>query len=244
VRFCDISTLGKLRVSGAAAHDFIRIMFTADTEALAEPGTTAASLLLTGESEIIDVVLIIRTGDDEYMVTTSPSTAGEVFAWLKAHAGISDDEGALFEGLAITDETKKLAGVVLFGEGSAAALDELAGKPLGAFPQVGHLTMAQLDTVPTLIFASPVLPVEAEVYELFCPPASVQGLICALLSFPEIDPMNAEEYQELREQNGTWFAQADDAAYAFPDEAGLMRLTRAAMDFVGGQALANRLSNT
>jgi hypothetical protein len=56
--------------------------------------------------------------------------------------------------------------------------------------------------------------------------------------------MSAEEYQTLREQNGTWFAQADVAAYAFPDEARLMRLTRAAMDFVGGQALANRPNNT
>jgi glycine cleavage system aminomethyltransferase T len=218
-------------------------MFTADTEALAEPGTTTASLLLTGEAEIIDVVLIIRTGDNEYMVTTNPSTANEAFAWLEAHAKIRDDEGALFENLAITNETEKLAGVVLFGKGSTAVLDELAGQPLAAFPHVGHLTMAQLDTVPALILDSPLLPTEAEAYELFCPPASVQGLIHALLSFPEIDPLDTDEYRALREQQGTWFAQADEAAYSFPDETGLMRLVRASMDFVGGQALAKRLNN-
>jgi glycine cleavage system aminomethyltransferase T len=240
MRFCDMSALGKLRVSGTAAHDFIRIMCTADMASLAEPGGVTASLLLTGEAEIIDLVLIIRTGDDEYMVTTSPATADEVFSWLKAHGGITDDEGALFEGLTITNETGKLADIVLFGEGSTAVLDELSGQTRATSPCVGHLTMTQLDTVPTLIFRSPVLPRETKVYELFCPPASVLGLTNALLSFPEIDPMDAEEYQALREQQGTWFAQADEAAYAFPDEAGLLRLVRTPMDFVGGKALSAR----
>jgi glycine cleavage system aminomethyltransferase T len=217
-------------------------MFTAEVGALDEPGTVMASLLLTGEAEIIDAVLIIRTGDDEYMITTNSATAGEAFAWLEAHAEIKDDEGAIFEGLALSNETEKLAGVVLFGEGSTSVLEELAGRSLDAFPRLGSLTMAQLDTVPALILNSPVLPAETEVYELFCPPASVEGLTHALLSFPEIDSMDAKEYQALREQQGTWFAQADDAAYAFPDELGLLRLVRTPMDFVGAQALTTRLA--
>jgi glycine cleavage system aminomethyltransferase T len=236
-----MSALGKLRISKAAAHDFIRIMFTADTAPLAEPGGVTASLLLTGEAEIIDIVLIIRTGDDEYMVTTSPATVDEAFAWLEAHSKITDDEGALFDELAITNETGKLANVVLFGAGSIAVLDELSGQTLAASPRIGRIVMAQLDTVPTLILTSPVLPKETEVYELFCPPAHAPGLIQALLSFSEIDPIEREEYRALRERQGTWFAPADETAYTFPDEAGLLRLARTPMDFVGGQALAARL---
>jgi hypothetical protein len=131
--------------------------------------------------------------------------------------------------------------VVLFGEGSAAVLDELSGGALAASPSFGRLTMTQLDTVPALILNAPLLPKETELYELLCPPASVPGLVNALLSFPEIDPMEPEEYQVLREQQGTWFTPADDAAYTFPDEAGLLRLVREPMDFVGGQALSKRL---
>jgi hypothetical protein len=70
---------------------------------------------------------------------------------------------------------------------------------------------------------------------------NVPGLINALLSFPEIDPMEPKEYQALREQQGTWFTSADNAAYTFPDEVGLLRLVREPMDFVGGQALSKRL---
>ena len=238
IRFCDMSPLGKLRVCGAASHDFIRIMFTADPGAFEGLGGAAAALLLTGEAEIIDLAVIIRTGDDEYMVTTSAATADEAFAWLQSHSEIADDNGPIFEGLEITNETDSLADVVLFGEGSWAVLDELAGGSLELFPHNGSLVMAQLGTVPVLILASPVLP--GEVFELFCPPQKLQPLTYALLSFPEIDPMTAEEYQELRASLGTWFTQAEDAAYTFPDEAGLMRLVRPAMDFVGGKALAQR----
>jgi glycine cleavage system aminomethyltransferase T len=249
-----MDALGKIRVSGEAAHDFIRIMFTADTAPLAEPGGVTPSLLLTGEAEVIDLVLIIRTGPSEYMVTTSPATADEAFAWLSAHGGIRDEKGAVFEGLALSDETEKLANVVLFGEGSTAVLTELAdlaglGEPDGpggpasggfaAAPRMGSLTMVQLDTVPTLVLASPVLPREpsGEVFELFCPPEGAQGLINAFLSFPEIDPMEQDEYRQLREQQGTWFAPADDASYTFPNETPLIRLIRTPQDFVGAQAL-------
>ncbi|MDR2587719.1 MAG: hypothetical protein LBC23_05620 [Coriobacteriales bacterium] len=243
MRFCDMSALGKFRVSGAAAHDFIRIMFTADTALLAEPGSVAPSLLLTGEAEVIDLVLIIRTGPDEYMVTTSPATIDEAFAWLSAHGKISDEEGAIFEGLALSNETDKLADVVLFGEGSTAVLEELAVGGFAASPCTGSLTMVQLDTVPALMLASPVLPGEpsGEVFELFCSPAGAQGLANAFLSFPEMEPVEVDEYRSLRAQQGTWFSQAAAAAYTFPDEAALMGFVRAPMDFVGGQALAARL---
>jgi glycine cleavage system aminomethyltransferase T len=239
-----MSALGKFRVGGAAAHDFIRIMFTVDTALLAEPGSVAPSLLLTGEAEVIDLALIIRTGPDEYMVTTSPATIDEAFAWLSAHGEISDEEGAIFEGLTLSNETKKLADVVLFGEGSTAVLNELAVGGLAASPCTGKLTMAQLDTVPALVLASPVLPGEpsGEVFELFCPPEQARGLAHAFLSFPEMEPMEAEEYRLLRTQQNTWFSQAAAAAYTFPDEAALMHLVRTPLDFVGGKALSERLN--
>ena len=237
--FCDVSGIGKLRISGDAAQDFIRIMFTAAADAFDDLGAARACLLLTGESEVIDLVLVIRTGDAEYMVTTSAETVEEVSAWLVAHACIRDDDGEVFAGLRISNETDKLACVVLFGEGSWAVLDELAAGGLGSFPRTGRLTMAQLDTVPALILESPVLP--GECYELMFPPANLPGIVNALLSFPQAEPITAEEYQALRSEQGRRFEQSDNAAYCYPDEAGLMSLVRPELDFVGGSALRQRL---
>ncbi|MDR3037068.1 MAG: hypothetical protein LBU31_01465 [Coriobacteriales bacterium] len=237
LNFCDMSTLGKLRISGAAAHDFVRIMFTADVAPLERLGGAAASFLLTGEGEVIDVVLIIRTGDEEYMVTTSAETAGEAFEWLNAHSAITDDAGPLFDGLTVTNETAALATVVLFGVGSRAVLDELSAQSFETAPHTGRLTMVQLDTVSVLAFESPVLPGIGEVFELFCPPTSVEGLMHALLSFPEIDPMAPADYRALRAAHGTWFAPATDAAYVRPSDTGFAHLLRPQNDYVGAKAL-------
>jgi glycine cleavage system aminomethyltransferase T len=237
LNFCDMSTLGKLRISGAAAHDFVHIMFTADVTPLERLGGAVASLLLTGEGEVIDVVLIIRTGDDEYMVTTSAETVDEAFEWLNAHSAITDEAGAVFDGLAVTNETAALATVVLFGTGSRAVLDELSAQSFETAPRTGRLTMAQLDTVPVLALESPVLPGTGEVFELYCPPASVEGLMHALLSFPEIDPLTPADYRALRVAHGTWFAPATDAAYVRPHETGFAHLLRPQGDYVGARAL-------
>jgi glycine cleavage system aminomethyltransferase T len=239
IRFCDMSAIGKLRISGTAAHDFIRTMFTADTALLEELGGATVSLLLTGEAEIIDVVLIIRTGDEEYMVTTSPQVVDEAFEWLKAHSTITDDNGAVFEGLELTNQTEALANVVLFGEGSREILDELSGYTFSTAPHTGRITLVQLDTVVALAFESLVLP-GVEAYELFCPPAGAEGLKYVFMSFPEIDPLELEEYRALRVEAKTWFENASDASYIFPDEAKLLHLTRSSMDFVGAKALSQR----
>jgi glycine cleavage system aminomethyltransferase T len=238
LNFTDISALGKLRISGEAAARFISTLFTADMTSLDAMGGATASLLLNGEGEIIDLVLLIRTGDREYMVSTNEACRQEVYEWLTAHSTLSDEAGALFEDLAITDESSQLACVALFGEGSQAVLEELAGAELLAFPHSGALTMAQLDTVAALILASPVLP--GENYELFCQPAAAEGLQYAFMSFPEVQPASFAEYVEQRIQAQTWFAAADSAEYTFPAEAGLEHLLRLSNDFVGAQALRHR----
>ncbi|HBT95055.1 MAG TPA: hypothetical protein DEB24_02630 [Coriobacteriia bacterium] len=241
IRFCDMSAVGKLRLSGASSHDFIRTMCTADMEPLKELGGVVASLILTAEAEVIDVVLVIRTGDNEYMITTSEENSDEVFSWLAAHAEIKDEQGLIFEGLEVADESQTLADIVLFGPGSKAVLDELSAGTLEDAPATGKLSMVQLDTVPVMLLQTPVLPgCNGEAYELFCSQTGANGIVYALMSFPEIDPMEMDEYAELRKAAGTWFAAAEDAAYTYPDEAGLMRLVRSERDFVGAKALAAR----
>ncbi|MDR3308229.1 MAG: hypothetical protein LBS58_04965 [Coriobacteriales bacterium] len=235
--FCNYGTLGKLRISGADAGRFIATMTTANSERLALVGAAAPALLLTGEGEVIDVVMAIRTGDAEYMLTTSPSVAGEAFDWLLAHSKLCDGNGPVFPCLSITDETMSLAVAVLIGAGGRAVLDELVQGTLAA-STMESLSLVQLDTVPVMVLTYPFL--KEEVFELYCAPGRWDAIEHVLLSFPEIDPIPLQHYLDARRAHGTWFAAAEDGAYRYPDEAGLAHLIRPDASYVGAAALQER----
>jgi glycine cleavage system aminomethyltransferase T len=237
--FTDMSALGKLRINGADSEKFLTTMMTADMLPLQVIGGATTGLLLTGEAEIIDVAVIVRTGDAEFMVTTNPSVAHEVFEWLEAHAAISDDEGPVFPALTVSEQTDDLAVTVLYGEGTNSILDELIPGGLASALRLERLSMAHLDTVPAMILRPPFA--FEGCFELFYPPQSREAVEHALLSFPEIDPASEDDYQKLRKEQGTWFEAADEAAYRHPDELDLMHLIREDQDFVGARALAKRL---
>ncbi|MDR3052585.1 MAG: hypothetical protein LBU48_01830 [Coriobacteriales bacterium] len=238
---CDMSDLGKLRLSGEDALDFIRTMFSCELDPLYQIGGCAAALLLTGEAEVIDVVLLIRTGDAEFMVTTSPQNTQEVYDWLEAHGRLKGESGPVFAHLDLSNETGSLSTIALIGSDAAAILDELASGGFSAAPRMGQLVMAQVDTVPAMVFAAPLLP--EPVLEVFCAPGKKEGLLYGLMSFPQVSPLSLEEYQQLRADNHSWFAAADVAAYAYPDDLKLLHLVRGSFDFVGGKALQSRLNN-
>ena len=236
----DISSAGRLRIAGDQALEFIKTMTTAEVAALHQLGGHIVSLILNGESGVIDQVTIIRTGDLEYMMVTSPATKDEVHDWLKAHAELTDEQGELFGDLTLTEESEALSATALFGPGSAAILDELSGHTLDEMPKTGSLSLLRLDTVTTLVFSPSSF--QDEGFELFCPPETINGLNCALLSFPEVVLLDEEGYVGIRREMGSWF-DADSSEYIYPDSAGLMHLVRPSMDFVGGSALTRRLAD-
>lgn len=241
IHFCDMSGLGKLRISGKDSHDFIRIMFTADVGVFKKIGNRAAALLLTGEAEVIDVVMIIRTGDNEYMVTTNEENTDEAFSWLLAHSQIKDEQGAIFGNLNISDESDALADIVLFGSGARKVLSELSKGTLDVSPSTEALSMVQLGNSAVLLLdVSGPLGFEQDAFELLCPNDSANGIIYMLMSFPEINPIELIDYIQIRTDRGTWFAASKDVAYVYPDDVQLMHLVRAQMDFVGGKSLSGR----
>lgn len=231
---CDLSSMGKLRIGGEDSFRFISTMFTADVAALTGIGDSCFSLILTSEAEIIDTVTLIRTGDNEYMVMTNPPNTEEVFAWLEAHSALADEQGKLFLQLTLSNETDSLALVTLFGVGSRHILDELADGALREAPASGSLTMALLDTVPTMIFSSEAS--SGESFDLFYPANRASGLWRALLSYPAVTPLGYGDYIVLREAERSWLKDVDSVGYQTVDEAGLGHLLRTEHDFVGGKA--------
>jgi glycine cleavage system aminomethyltransferase T len=230
--------VGKLRVSGSSAERFIATMTTARMPELAQIGGACAALVLTGQAEVIDTVLVIRTGDQEYMLTTDPGLLAEVNDWLQAHSAIRDSEGPVFEDIELSDETDALGAMALFGVDAPAVMDELVGSPLGEAAGGGHVHLAKVAQVPAMVLSYPLL--EVPYYEFYVHPRYLEPLERCLLGFAELDEYTAGELQELRAAHGTWFTNAEEVAYGYPDDLGLMRLVREPMDFVGGKALAER----
>ncbi|MCL2756623.1 MAG: hypothetical protein FWD43_00895 [Coriobacteriia bacterium] len=227
--------LGRIRLGGAPAPLFIHTMTTVDPVRLAQIGSSAPALLLTGEAEVIDVIMVTRTGDTEYMLTTHPQTCSEVLAWLEAHSTICDDDGLVFEGLELTDETESLKTIAVYGSDSHGIVDDLAAHQLADTLGSGSSGLCELDGIPAFVLAYPLLP--EGYFELSVAPDLVALLENILLSFPEIDPSSFEEYRNARLQAGTWFAGAEEAEYHGVDTPQLAALIRTAHDFVGARSL-------
>ncbi|MCL1891058.1 MAG: hypothetical protein FWG00_03440 [Coriobacteriia bacterium] len=234
-QFAFLDGLGRIRLSGASAPLFVHTMTTVDISRLDKVGTAAAALVLTGQAEIIDLVIITRTGDTEYMLTTHPSTKGEVFAWLEAHAELSDETGAVFSQLELEDKTKDLKTVAVYGPAAHTIIDDLAAGELDATLGGRCAGLCTLDGLPAFVFSYPLL--EGGYFELSVAPSLSPSLEHLLLSFPEIDPASWEEYCAARQAARTWFSGAERSEYCQPDTPELSALLRTTRDFVGARAL-------
>ena len=237
--FTILHDLGRVRISGSTAALFIKTMTTVDPARISEVGTAAPALVLTSDAEIIDVVMILRTGDVEYMLTCMPATREEMYSWLQAHALLSDESGPIFEDLVLTDETEHLVTLAVYGPDAYAIVDELAAQGLEAALGSGQVAVVFLgdphNGIMSLVCTYPLLPLGY--LELNVTPEVLEGLEYLLLSFPEIDPEPFEEFYALRRAAHTWFNDADSAAYMRPDTARLQALIRQSRDFVGARAL-------
>jgi hypothetical protein len=263
--YTDISSIGKIRVSGKSAQQFIATMTTVDTSMLAAIGAIEAALVLNGDADIIAVLLVARSGTTEYMLTCDADVAGETFAWLEAHAELCDDEGKVFADLQIRNATDDLAAFALYGRSATAIVAELVPPTAttatstttkhSAAAKTSDSTEKSESTKSestksaeedisevrlTSIMGMPVLLIRypllpGGVIEFYCQPAQRQTLENLLLSFAELDPNDFLEYRVLRAINGTWFDGATKAEYQKPDSR-LARLMRANHDFVGGRA--------
>jgi len=240
--YLTIIAHGYLRVSGKQAESFLKTMTTALMSNLAGIGGSVQALILSAEAEVIDRVTLIKTGDEEFMIITSPTLHEEVLAWLKAHANLADANGPVFAGIVLSDESEALTALTLFGEKCTDILQELSANTLLAAPKMGNLRMVRFDTVTAMVFSPE--PYAQSQYQLFCSPVMAEGLYNALLSFPEIEIVDADRYHQLQQIDDPWAAVADQGRYYHPDSIDLMHLVRSEHDFVGGKALADRMGES
>ena len=189
----DVTDVSMLRVSGADATRFLETMGSLAVGDV-EVGRTSASVHLTGEGEIIDLVTVARTSDDEYFLLGTPENREELLAWLQAHATLADGETPVFPDVELLDTTALMSAIVLMGPASADIISEMSGsRPEDLAGRVMDIT---LDGRPALLVSAEEALLPAR-WLLYLAKDDVTTIWRGILSFEEIDPIGREALVRL-----------------------------------------------
>ncbi|MDR1087778.1 MAG: hypothetical protein LBL23_00595 [Coriobacteriales bacterium] len=245
--FTDVSRMGKIRLSGKSSPEFVKVMTTVELWRLETPGQAAIALVLNAEGEIIDLVMIGRTGEHEYLLLTNPGAVCEVTEWLEAHAELANNEGvAVFEDIKVEDRTDRIGTFALYGSEAQMILDELSKSDVSAELGDKNLTLLTIGRLQVMIVRWPLLRThgqdmplmaEGEVFEVHLPAKAAEDFKKILLGISEIVLETPEEYIARRRRAHTCFDAAEQDVYIRPETAGLKALLRSSSDFVGARAL-------
>jgi len=99
----DISHMGELVVSGAAAGEWLNTMLTNNLARL-EAGMGQYTFLLNDEAGVIDDLIVYRIENEKFLLVVNASRIEEDFAWLQSHLAADvrlENQSAQFAGLAI-----------------------------------------------------------------------------------------------------------------------------------------------
>src|SRR3954451_18729937 len=111
----DVSHLGKARVRGAGAADFVNACLTNDLGRIA-PGQAQYTLCCTEDGGVVDDLIAYLIADDEVFLIPNAANTAEVVRRLAAAAP---------EGVTVTDEHQQYAVLAVQGPQSAEVLGKL-----------------------------------------------------------------------------------------------------------------------
>jgi aminomethyltransferase len=128
----DLSHMGRVRVRGAGAEDFLQRVTTNDVSKIA-PGAIRYSLLLDERGLTQDDILVYRDpGGDSFFLVINAGNTDRDLAILREHAGRFGAE--------VVDQTQELAMVAIQGPESEAITAALTDIPLA---QLGYYKWAR-----------------------------------------------------------------------------------------------------
>ena len=116
----DVSHLGKARVSGPGAADFVNACFTNDLRRI-EPGKAQYTMCLDESGGVVDDLIQYLVSDDEVFLIPNAANTAKVVELLRAAAP---------EGITVTDEHEDYGVIAVQGTKSDEVLEAL-GLPTG-----------------------------------------------------------------------------------------------------------------
>ena len=240
VGLIDVSTLGKLKITGKGGPDLLSRIYVNKWRKL-DAGRVRYGLMCNDEGIIMDDGVTARVAEEEWYMTTTSSGATAVYEWIQwwVQSGWGED-------VHVTNVSENRAAFNLAGPRSRAVLEQLTDADISneALPYM-HMRQVDLAGVPCRILR---IGFTGELsYEIHCPAASGRLLwetIMAAGEPYEIMPFGVEAQRVLRLEKAHIIVGQDTDALTDPlaaDMAWLVKLDKE--DFLGQRALT-RVVNT
>jgi sarcosine oxidase subunit alpha len=234
VGLIDVSTLGKIRLTGPAVPRLLERIYVNRWQKLA-PGRVRYGLMCNDEGIVLDDGVTACLAPQEYYMTTTSSGAGAIYEWIQwwAQSGWGDD-------LHVVPLTDDFAAFNLAGPRARDVLSQLVSQDISneAFPYM-HVRLMDVAGVPCRLLR---IGFTGELsYELHCPAAYGQYLWQTLLDAGADDgimPFGVEAQRILRLEKAHIIVGQDTDALSDPFAAGMawaVKLDKA--DFLGRRSL-------
>jgi 4-methylaminobutanoate oxidase (formaldehyde-forming) len=222
----DLSTFGKLRVSGPDAEAFLDRLCSNDMTRT--PGSVLYTALLNEHGGFESDLTALRLDNESYLLYVGSDAVKRDFVWLSRHR-LPD------ESVAIEDVTEDLAVLGLMGPAAVEIVQQLGGT-LDDIPYFRHRD-AELAGVP--LRAARLSYVGEAGWELTCKSADALALLDALLD-AGAKPAGLYAQTSMRIEKRFLAMGHDLDSDITPYEAGLDFLIKKRGGFLGAEALAKR----
>jgi len=224
----DISHLGKIRVKGYGASDYLQFMTTNDISK-ASAGKGIYSLFCNAEGGIIDDDIIYRLDEDEYLIITNASQAETMTRWLNEHRP---------GGIEIIDNTEDYCLIALQGPRSPELLTVIFGENPDGYKRYTVKTVVRNGNEFTIAKAGYT---GEEGYEVLCDRGLAEGLWTAMAE-NGATPAGLGARDTLRLEMGFPLYGNDITTGTSPIEAGLERFVSFNKgEFVGREPLLDQI---
>ncbi len=127
----DVSHMGRVRVSGPGAEDYLQHLTVNDVSRLPEGGGAGQySLLCLPSGGIMDDIIVYRLGADEFLVVINASNRDKDLAWMRQHAGLAKN-------VVLDDESDQTALIAVQGPRALDLVEALSDRDVAALPRFG-----------------------------------------------------------------------------------------------------------
>ncbi len=127
----DVSHMGRVRVHGKNAFDYLQYLTVNDVSRLPdEGGVSQYSLLCRDTGGVIDDIIVYRLGKNEFIVVVNASNREKDLAWMRSHL-------AAFPHVVMEDETFDTSLIAVQGPHAIDLVDALSDRDICALPRFG-----------------------------------------------------------------------------------------------------------
>jgi aminomethyltransferase len=226
--FFDLCHMGRVRITGNQAVEFIDGLVTCDARSL-KVGQIRYGLLLREDATVIDDVLVYREPDSIF-VCINAGNRNRDLAWLRSHA--------IGAGVVVEDLSESLAMIAIQGPKSVAIMQPLCDQDPGALKYYGFGAM-RFCGIPNVMVSRTGYTGE-DGFEVYVPVADAERVWNEMLASGAphgATPIGLGARDTLRLEAGMplYGHEIDDSTT--PHEAGLMWAVKKNFAFIGGEAL-------